>query len=279
MGLFDLLKKKNIPTSESVSTENKHSIMEYDNSVVIDSVFYNKCINCLTILHAFRYYRNNLCSTYCEKCGNKSYACYATPYKTIELQFSGIQREGRNITIEIENYPSFEKADLCTYEWNSSGGIVTRVHLPADYIPTHTISEFIDDYILSKNEVTEKWSSADNEGLLNQIKNILFDSELFKNEVKKIKCEIIISQSKMGYWLCQSEDEFYFVFDAYDVNPKWLHTYKVDDEAKAIILNHTGDGLSLDKKLSVKYRIDPIYSDTIINRDGFLTDNTLIPFF
>ncbi len=179
MGLFDLLKKQNARPGKSIAMKKGYNIAEHEDSIAADGTYDRQCKSCKTRLHAFRYYRDNLCDTYCEKCGNPSDACYAAPYKTIELLFSGIQREGYNLTIGIADYPSFKKADLCAYEWNSSGGIITRVHLPADYIPEHTVTEFIHDYLLSPNEVTDRCSLKDNSSVLNDMKKALIDSDLF----------------------------------------------------------------------------------------------------
>ena len=42
-----------------------------------------KCEKCGEPLHAFHYYRDNACFTYCEKCGNSNLAAFAAPYRTI----------------------------------------------------------------------------------------------------------------------------------------------------------------------------------------------------
>ncbi len=146
----------------------------------VKSKSYNyKCQKCGAKLYPFHYYRDNSCSTYCQKCGKPSNAPYAAPNRTIELYFNGIQREGISLTVEIEGYPSFNKTYLRFYEWSYGGGADEKVHIPANYIPNHTAKDFMRDYVLTTNKATKQLSLKDNQRLLDQIENQLQDSGLF----------------------------------------------------------------------------------------------------
>ena len=138
------------------------------------------CRICGKPLRAFHYYRDNFCWTYCEKCGTPYQACYAAPYRTIELVFSGIQREGINLTLEIEKWPSLEHSYLRWYEWNWGGGSESKVVLPTNYILEHTIDEFINDYILKDNEVIKHIRYANSREFLNRIRITLTESGIFR---------------------------------------------------------------------------------------------------
>ena len=138
------------------------------------------CEKCGKPLRAFHYYRNNACSVYCEKCAKPYHACHAAPYRTIELVFSGIQREGISLTLEIDKWPSLEHSYMRWYEWNWSGGSQSKVDLPTNYILEHTVDEFIDEYILKDNEVIKHIRYNNSEKFLNEIKNILIESGIFQ---------------------------------------------------------------------------------------------------
>ena len=140
-----------------------------------------KCEKCGRTLRVFHYYRDNACSVYCEKCGKPYQACYAAPYRTIELVFSGIQREGNSLTLEIEKWPSLEHSYLCWYEWNWGGGSVSKVVLPTNYILEHTVDEFIDEYILKDNEVIKHIQYSNSKEFLNKIRITLTKSGVFQN--------------------------------------------------------------------------------------------------
>lgn len=135
-----------------------------------------KCEKCGEPLHAFHYYRDNACFTYCEKCGNSNLAAFAAPYRTIELNFDGHQREGFSLTVEVEKWPSLEQCYLRWYEWNETGGSDVKVDLPANYMTEHTVEEFLAEYILKENDVTNCIPFSINEGLLRQIRNRLTES-------------------------------------------------------------------------------------------------------
>ena len=135
-----------------------------------------KCEKCGEPLHAFHYYRDNACFTYCEKCGNSNLAAFAAPYRTIELNFDGHQREGFSLTVEVEKWPSLEQCYLRWYEWNETGGSDVKVDLPTNYMREHTVEEFLAEYILKENDVTNCIPFSINEGLLRQIRNRLTES-------------------------------------------------------------------------------------------------------
>lgn len=140
-----------------------------------------KCRKCGKSLRAFHYYRDNGCWTYCEDCGKPYQACYAAPYRTIELIFSGIQREGVSLTVEIEKWPSLEHSSLCWYEWNEGGGVKSKTDLAANYMREHTVEEFIDDYILKENEAIKQVTYSGTEEFLNRTKAILAESGVFQS--------------------------------------------------------------------------------------------------
>lgn len=137
------------------------------------------CEKCGKPLRAFHYYRDNACWTYCEECGKPYQACYAAPYRTIELMFSGIQREGVSLTVIIEKWPSLERSSLRWYEWNESGGIEDKIDLPANYMSEHTVDEFIDEYILKDNEVMKHIRYSNSKEFLDRTRIILTESGVF----------------------------------------------------------------------------------------------------
>ena len=141
-----------------------------------------KCEKCGEPLHAFHYYRDNACFTYCEKCGNSNLAAFAAPYRTIELNFDGHQREGFSLTVEVEKWPSLEQCYLRWYEWNETGGSDVKVDLPTNYMREHTVEEFLAEYILKENDVTNCIPFSINEGLLRQIRNRLTESGVLQDK-------------------------------------------------------------------------------------------------
>ncbi|MBP3322018.1 MAG: hypothetical protein J6M12_06660 [Clostridia bacterium] len=140
------------------------------------------CKKCGSPLHAFHYYRDNICWTYCENCGKPYQACYAAPYKTIELMFSGIQREGISFTLEIKNWPSLEHSYLRWYEWAYDGDHEEKIGLPPNYFSKHTVDEFIDEYIKRTNKLTRHISDHNSEDFLNRIRIALTESGVFQKE-------------------------------------------------------------------------------------------------
>jgi len=140
------------------------------------------CKTCGKPLSAFRYYRDNICWTYCEECGKPHQACYAAPYRTIELMFSGIQREGACLTLEIKNWPSLEPSCLRWYEWSLGGGYEEKIGLPTNYISEHTVDEFINDYIKRPNKLIRHISNHNSEDFLNRSRIILQESGIFKQQ-------------------------------------------------------------------------------------------------
>lgn len=138
------------------------------------------CRTCGKPLRAFHYYRDNICWTYCEKCGKPYQACYAAPYKTIELMFSGIQREGISLTVEIANWPSLEWSSLRWYEWCLFGGYDEKIDLPSNYMLEHTVDEFIDEYILKENNVTKHIHNLNSKEFLNRTRIALTESGVFQ---------------------------------------------------------------------------------------------------
>ena len=137
------------------------------------------CYKCGKKLRAFHYYRDNACFVYCEECGKTYQACYAAPYRTIELKFSACQQEGFSFTLEIEKWPSLEYSYLHWKEWNWSGGVDSKVHLPSNYLSEHTMDEFIDEFILKENEATKHISPL-NQNSLNDIRIALEESVVFR---------------------------------------------------------------------------------------------------
>jgi len=75
---------------------------------------------------------------------------------------------------------------------------------------------------------------------------------------------------EMGYYLVENNGKKYFVFDIYD-NPSVLHMYEVDDEDIKIIIQHQGDGLSLDELLIKKHQYD-----FVIDRNEFVKNKVII---
>lgn len=148
---------------------------------------WGKCKECGEPLRAFYYYRDKTGSTYCKKCGKPYQAVYAAPYRTIELIFSGIQKEGISFTVEIEKWPSLECSSLCWREWNQTGGVNFKVDLPANYMSEHTVEEFIEEYIMIENEITKHIPFSISKELLSQIKNRLIESDVLQKvtDVKK----------------------------------------------------------------------------------------------
>lgn len=76
-------------------------------------------------------------------------------------------------------------------------------------------------------------------------------------------------EPKKGYYLVEQEGKRYFVFDVYD-NPSLLHMYEVDEDDVNLIMEHIGDGLSLDKLLILKHQYDKV-----IDRNDFEQNNIL----
>ena len=138
------------------------------------------CETCGKPLQAFHYYRDNTCWTYCEECGKPHQSCYAAPYRTIELMFSGIQREGVCLTLEIKNWPSLEHSYLRWYEWSYGGGYEEKIGLPPNYISEHTVEEFINDYIKRPNKLTRRISYHNSNDFLNRTRIVLTESGIFK---------------------------------------------------------------------------------------------------
>lgn len=138
------------------------------------------CKICGKPLHAFHYYRDNCCWTYCEQCGKPNHACYASPYKTIELMFSGIQEEGVILSVEVANWPYLERCSLRWYEWCRFGGYDKTIDLPINYMLEHTVDNFIDEYILKDNMVTEHIPNVNDVEFLNKIRIILSESGVFQ---------------------------------------------------------------------------------------------------
>lgn len=79
--------------------------------------------------------------------------------------------------------------------------------------------------------------------------------------------EFLVSKPNMGYYLVRKAGKYYFVFDLYD-KPEFLHMYEVDDDDVVYIINHNGDGLSLDQKLMQKHEFDKV-----IDRKEFVDNN------
>ena len=72
---------------------------------------------------------------------------------------------------------------------------------------------------------------------------------------------ILRSAPKMGYFLVEHEQKYYFVFDLYD-KPSLLHMHEIDAEDKETVIRHTGDGLSLSQKFVEKYPFDKVIDRT-----------------
>ena len=56
--------------------------------------------------------------------------------------------------MEVEKWTSLEQCYLRWYEWNETGGSDVKVDLPANYMREHTVEEFLAEYILKENDVT-----------------------------------------------------------------------------------------------------------------------------
>lgn len=65
----------------------------------------------------------------------------------------------------------------------------------------------------------------------------------------------------MGYFLVEHEDRYFFVFDLYD-KPSLLHMHEIAAEDKELIIDHTGDGLSLSQIFVEKYPFDKVIDRT-----------------
>ena len=138
------------------------------------------CEMCGKPLRAFHYYRDNFCSTYCEKCGKPYQSTRAAPYRTVELIFSGIQREGFSLTIEIKSWPSLKCSSFRWYEWAFGGGYVEELDLTSNYMLEHTVDEFIDEYILKENKVIKHIPDSHSEDFLKSTRTTLIESGVFQ---------------------------------------------------------------------------------------------------
>lgn len=146
----------------------------------------------------------------CEKCGKSYQAAYAAPYRTIELNFSGHQREGFSLTVEVEKWPSLERCCLRWYEWNEIGGSDVKVDLPANYMIEYTVEEFLAEYILKENDVTKRIPFPMNEGLLRQIRDRLTECGVLQAKrttmISEKKFEPIFISSLAGYQMKMHTD-------------------------------------------------------------------------
>ena len=180
MGLFGLFKKKTTKSKVDNNIKTNTKKVEHKGIQYPQSKNGMSCELCGKPLCAFHYYRDNICWTYCEECGKPHQACYAAPYRTVELMFSGIQREGFCFTLEIKNYPSFEPSYLRWYEWSFGGGHEEKIGLPPNYISEHTVDEFISDYIKKPNKFTRRIPNYNSEDFLSRTRVALTESGIFK---------------------------------------------------------------------------------------------------